>query len=131
MVFLLFGQDLIGLFLADTGGPDIVALGGTLLLVAAGFQVFDGGQSILHGALIGLKDTRTPMLLAVFGYWGIGIAAAWSLGFDAGLGAPGVWLGVTAALAVVFTLMLLRWRRQVGRILSDEAIVKASGAELC
>ncbi|MEM7222177.1 MAG: MATE family efflux transporter [Pseudomonadota bacterium] len=113
VVFLLFGQDLVGLFLDQTGGPEVVAMGGTLLLIAAGFQVFDGGQTILHGALIGLKDTRAPMILAIFGYWGIGVAAAWGLSFHGGLGAPGVWFGVTAALAVVFTLMLLRWRQRL------------------
>ena len=116
LTFLLFGQDLIGLFLAETGGPEIVALGGTLLLVAAGFQIFDGGQTILSGALAGLKDTRVPMLFGVFGYWVIGLAAAWSLGVHGSLGAPGIWLGVGAALAVVFTLMLLRWRRQLSAL---------------
>ena len=31
----------------------------------------------------------------------------------AGQGAPGIWLGVTVALAAVFSLMLLRWQSQL------------------
>ena len=121
LVFLLFGQPLIGLFLERTGGPEVVALGGTLLAIAAGFQVFDSGQSILRGALAGLKDTRVPMLLTVFGYWGIGIGAAWGLGHYAGHGAPGVWLGITVALAAVFALMLLRWQGQLRAVAKGTA----------
>ena len=116
LVFLLFSEELIGLFLEGSGGPHIVALGASLLLVAAAFQVFDGGQAILHGALAGLKDTRVPMVLTVVAYWGVGLAAAWGLGFPTGWAAPGVWVGIALGLATVCLLLLLRWRHQLSAV---------------
>ena len=40
-------------------GPDVLALGASLLLVAAVFQLFDGLQAVATGVLRGLGETRT------------------------------------------------------------------------
>ena len=66
----------------------------TFLSIAALFQIFDGGQVIGAGALRGLKDTRWPMAFAALAYWGVGGTLALGLGFGAGLGGLGVWLGL-------------------------------------
>ncbi len=78
----------------------VIAVVIQLLAISAAFQVFDGAQAIAAGALRGLKDTRIPMALAGFGYWGVGFPVAWILGFPAGLGAAGIWWGLAAGLAV-------------------------------
>ncbi|MEC8040360.1 MAG: flavoprotein, partial [Pseudomonadota bacterium] len=48
-------------------------LASTLLLYAATFQFPDGIQVLSAGALRGLKDTRVPMFIAMFAYWGLGM----------------------------------------------------------
>ena len=88
------------------------ALAVQLLLLAALFQFVDGAQVVGAGMLRGLKDTRMPMLFAGLGYWAIGVPAGVALAFGAGLGAPGLWIGLAIGLASVAVLMLLRWARR-------------------
>ena len=80
------------------------------LAVAAAFQLFDGMQAVLAGALRGLQDTRVPMLLALTGYWLFGFSVSAVLGFATPLAGLGVWLGLAAGLVVVSLLMLHRWQ---------------------
>ena len=87
-----------------------VALPGAvgLLRLAGVFQVFDGVQVTAAGALRGLKDTRVPMLLAAFGYWGIGFWLGRALAFHWGFGAAGLWCGLVAGLATSAICLSLR-----------------------
>ena len=80
------------------------------LAVAAAFQLFDGAQAVLAGALRGLQDTRVPMVMALTGYWLFGFAASAWLGLATPLGGLGVWFGLAVGLVVVAALLLWRWR---------------------
>ena len=107
----------IGLYL-DVGAPEnarLVALALDLLVVAAMFQLFDGGQVVAAGVLRGLQDTRVPMLIALFGYWVAGFGTAVLLGFSAGWEGIGIWVGLAVGVAVVYGLLLWRWSMR-GRI---------------
>ena len=64
------------------------------LAVAAVFQVFDGIQVIAAGALRGHRDTAVPLLIAAFGYWGIGFTGGWLLAFPLSCGPIGLWFGL-------------------------------------
>ena len=94
-----------------TADPAVTASAAGLLLLAGLFQLSDGIQVAANGALRGLKDTRLPMLITAFAYWGVGMPVAWWLGFPRGMGAPGVWLGLCAGLTVAAALLLLRFAR--------------------
>ena len=59
----------------------MVELAVTFLAFAALFQLADGAQAVGSGMLRGLHDTRVPMLIAAFGYWGIGLPLGVVLGF--------------------------------------------------
>jgi Na+-driven multidrug efflux pump len=78
------------------------------LTVAAVFQVFDGIQVIAAGALRGHRDTAVPLLIAAFGYWGIGFTGGWLLAFPLSCGPIGLWFGLAGGLAVVTGLLTLR-----------------------
>ncbi len=113
-VFWLLPRPLIGAFL-DLSLPanlPVVELAVAFLGVAAVFQLFDGLQIIAGGALRGIKDTRTPMVIAVFGYWGIGFGLCLTLAFPAGLGGLGIWLGLAVGLMVVAVLLVRRFHRR-------------------
>ncbi|MDX1532508.1 MAG: MATE family efflux transporter, partial [Rhodothermales bacterium] len=69
---------------ADAPGVAEVAVG--LLGIAAVFQLLDGLQVTAGGALRGLKDTRSPMVVGAVAYWGVGVTAAYGLAFGLGLG---------------------------------------------
>lgn len=112
LAFLLVPEVLLGLYTRD---PQIIRLGSSLLLVAALFQLFDGGQVAAVCVLRGAADTRVPMLLAALAYWGIGLPVAYVLGFHSPLGPVGIWVGLCVALASASVLLLWRVRRQLWR----------------
>ena len=109
-MFLLIPARLIGLFVgeAEPARAAIVPLGVMLLAFAALFQLVDAGQAMLLGILRGMQDTRVPMMLAVIGYWLIGLPAGYGLGFAAGWGPAGLWSGLVVGLAAVAAM--LAWR---------------------
>jgi MATE family multidrug resistance protein len=115
MAILLFATrfDLPALFLdsAKENGAAVIALAASLLIFAALFQMADGVQAIAMGALRGMSDARIPMLLAALSYWVIGFSLAYALGFPAGMGAVGIWIGLSVGLACAATLLALRFRR--------------------
>jgi MATE family multidrug resistance protein len=111
LVLILAPHAIVGLYLKldDPANAQTVAIAVSLLGVAAVFQIVDGMQTIGSGCLRGLKDTRIPMLVATFGYWGVGFPTGYVLAFHAGLGAKGLWWGLAAGLASVAVLMTLRF----------------------
>jgi MATE family multidrug resistance protein len=90
------------------------ALAATLIPIAAVFQVFDGTQVISASILRGAGDTRVPMLLHAFAFWGIGIPLGAVLAFGFDQGAMGLWWGLTAGLAATAVLQLGRVRAKLG-----------------
>ena len=95
--------------IADPANRETFETARRLLAIAALFQVFDGTQVIAAGVLRGYRDTMVPMLLATFGYWGIGFAGCWLFAFPLGYGAVGLWWGLALGLAVVAILLTLRF----------------------
>jgi MATE family multidrug resistance protein len=99
-----------------TREPEVAAVAVQLLFLAALFQLSDGLQASCAGALRGFKDTRAPMLITLVAYWLVGLPVSWGLGFAAGLGARGIWMGMVAGLTAAGVLLLARlarvWRRQ-------------------
>ena len=110
LIFLFLPEQILGAFLApdDPSRGLIIALGTTLLMMAAIFQVFDSGQVMILGSLRGFKDTKVPMLMAAFGYWAVGLPSSYYLGIYLEFGAPGVWVGLAVGLALVCCLLGLR-----------------------
>lgn len=118
--FVLWPGQLIGLFVdpADPVRPEVIAVGSTLLLLAAVFQLFDGLQVLAIGLLRGLQDTAVPFVMAAVSYWMIGLPAAYALGFVAGGDEVGVWLGLVLSLVVASVLLILRFWRLASRPLA-------------
>ncbi|MCE5231768.1 MAG: MATE family efflux transporter [Mizugakiibacter sp.] len=98
------------LYTHDAG---VIALATQLLVLAGLFQFSDGIQVASNGALRGLKDTRVPMLITGFAYWGVGMPVGGWLAFGAGYGARGMWMGLVAGLTVAALLLFARFRRLV------------------
>ncbi len=111
MLFLWKPEALIGLFLdtSNSGSAEIIAYGIGLLAVAAVFQVVDGLQVVALGVLRGLKDTRVPMLCAVFSYWVVGMPVSYVLGFRLGYGGYGIWAGLVIGLGLAAVTLVWRY----------------------
>ncbi len=99
-----------GPWLARGFTPDLVVveLAGRLLVVAAIFQLFDGGQVVSAGALRGLTDVKVPTAITFTAYWVVALPGAYVLAFRTPLGPLGVWTALAAGLACA--AVLLGWR---------------------
>jgi multidrug resistance protein, MATE family len=106
---LVFPHWLARLF---TPEADVIQAGVSLLRIAAFFQLFDGLQVVATGALRGLGDTRTPMICHFTGYWIIGLPLGWLLSFKFGMGAQGLWIGLSTGLIVIGIILVEMWRRE-------------------
>ncbi len=117
VLFAVFPTELTDLFTDD---PAVIALGASLLRVAAIFQLFDGVQVVIGGALRGAGDVRFPFVINVVAYWLIGLPAALLLGFTFHYGAVGLWVGLTLGLVAAATLLSARFivltRRTIVRV---------------
>jgi MATE family multidrug resistance protein len=111
--FASFPHFILGLYGADDA---LIARSTPLLFCGAGFQVFDGAQAVLSGALRGLGSTRRPFLFNLVGHWLVGLPVILWLGFGLHWGATGIWLGLVAGLASVAILLWREWARETDRI---------------
>ena len=98
-----------------TRNASVIGLASQLLVLAGLFQFSDGIQVASNGALRGLKDTRVPMAITLFAYWGVGMPVGWWLAFHRGLGARGMWIGLIAGLTVAAMLLFNRFWRSAWR----------------
>jgi MATE family multidrug resistance protein len=109
MALLIFSYWIARLF---TPEPDVIAAGMALLRIAAFFQLFDGLQVVATGALRGAGDTRTPMFCHFTGYWVIGLPLGSLLCFRYGMGAPGLWIGLSVGLVIIGVVLVEVWKRK-------------------
>ena len=111
-------RDALPVLFLGAPAPETAAtfeLTATLLLVGLFFFIADGVQTVAAGALRGLNDTRVPLLFATLSFWVIGFSACWWSGFQLGLGAVGVWIGLSIGLVVYALLLVWRFDRLTGR----------------
>lgn len=111
LAMLLIPRTILSLYV-DPAAPQnaaMVAFAVQYMVIAAAFQLFDGAQAVMAGALRGLQDTRIPMAIALFGYWLPGMGTSLALGFWTPLQGIGVWIGLAVGLIVVAGLLTWRW----------------------
>ena len=108
--FLLIPRTLIGIFTRDEA---VLALGSSLLFVAAVFQLFDGLQGVTTGVLRGVADTRTPMITNLLAHWLFGLPVGYTLCFVFGVGVIGLWVGLSTGLIIAGIVLLSVWHRRI------------------
>jgi MATE family multidrug resistance protein len=114
LTMVLFPELLISLYFdvshPDNAGAFAVAL--MIIPIGALFQIVDGIQCTAIGALRGLKDTRTPMVMCFVGYCVVGLLSSLLLAFVLGLGPIGVWFGIFIGLSAAGGLLTLRFQKR-------------------
>jgi len=118
ILFIVIPLPLAMLYSTD---PAVLRLSVTLLAIAAAFQLFDGVQVIATGILRGLGNTHTPMLWNLFGHWLIGLPVSYLLCFTFGMGAAGLWIGLSTGLIVIGIGLMFVWRAKLTALRSAEA----------
>ena len=113
--FILF-RNLLPLVYIDNF--EVVSTASTLIVIAGFFQLSDGLQAVILGALRGLQDVKVPMLITFIAYWVIGFPVCYYLGLHTPLKTVGIWIGLLLSLTVSAFLLYLRFNR-----LSEKLIV--------
>lgn len=111
LLFLTAPDLLISAFLEPTEEQNraAFAFAVSFLGVAALFQLVDGAQVVSAAALRGLGDTAVPMVVAITGYWLIGMPIAYIAAFIFDLHGLGVWYGLAFGLAFVAVVLTTRF----------------------
>ena len=106
LLFAGLNQYLPWMYTSDIAVINIAA---QLLIIAGFFQLFDGTQVVGLGILRGLGDVKIPTFITFIAYWIIGIPAGYILGIYWGMGANGIWYGLTLGLLVSAALLFARF----------------------
>ncbi|MGY5847059.1 MATE family efflux transporter [Salegentibacter sp. HM20] len=120
VMFIAFKDYLPGFYLDDV---EVIFLASQLLIVAALFQLSDGLQVVILGALRGLQDVKIPTLICFISYWIIGFPVSWYYGKEEQLGSMGIWLGLLAGLTASALMLYLRFNYLSKKLIENKAPV--------
>ncbi|HRX84214.1 MAG TPA: MATE family efflux transporter [Phycisphaerae bacterium] len=110
LVYLIFRYQLIALFNSE---PEVVAIGGAVMVCAVIWQVFDGIGIGYHNALKGAGDTLWPAVLLIVSHWLIVVAGGYTMAkLFPEWGVLGPWSA--AAALIIFLGFALWWRWRSG-----------------
>ncbi|WP_106792361.1 MATE family efflux transporter [Aquimarina sp. Aq78] len=115
LFFILFNELLPQIYLdvndveniADN--TEVISIAAKLLIIAALFQISDGIQVTVLGALRGLQDVKIPTLITFIAYWVVGFPISYYLGLYTEYKSSGIWIGLLAGLSVSALLLYLRF----------------------
>jgi MATE family multidrug resistance protein len=99
---------------------EVIAIASKLLLAAAIFQISDGIQVVVLGALRGMQDVWIPTLICFISYFVIGLPVSYYLGKASAYGSFGIWLGLLAGLSVAAILLFLRFNYLTNKLIRIE-----------
>ena len=106
LLFILL-KDILPVFYIDNF--EVISLASQLLIIAALFQLSDGIQVVILGALRGLQDVKIPTVICFIAYWIIGFPVSYYFGQPGQLGSMGIWLGLLAGLTSSAILLYFRF----------------------
>jgi MATE family multidrug resistance protein len=103
--------------LADNA--EVIYLAAQLLLVAAFFQISDGVQVVVLGALRGLQDVKIPTLITFIAYWLIGFPISYYLGLYTDFKSVGIWLGLLTGLTASAIMLYIRFNYLTKKLIAN------------
>ena len=114
-IFLIFNDYLPLLYLDPndannlTDVNEVLQIASKLLIIAGVFQLFDGIQAVVLGALRGMQDVNKPALIIFLSYGLIGFPTSYFLGFYTSLSVVGIWIGLMTGLFSSSLFLFLRF----------------------
>lgn len=126
IIFIAASDSLTTLFLESRLSDDknVYQFATSFLDIAAIFLCFDAMQSVVNGALRGLRDTFVPMLLSMGCYWVLGVGGAYYLSQHTQLGADGIWYGLCLGLSSAAIILVWRFFRKLNVEINKSIILE-------
>ena len=115
IIFLIFNDYLPLLYLDPnnannlTDVNEVIQIASKLLIIAGVFQLFDGIQAVVLGALRGMQDVNIPAFIIFLSYGLIGFPTSYFLGFYTSLSVVGIWIGLMTGLFSSSLFLFLRF----------------------
>ena len=110
-----FRYEAAGIF---SDSPEVTAMAVSLFFLLFAYQFGDGLQLCFANVLRGIQDVKPIMYAAFVSYYLIAIPAAYLLGFKAGFGIQGIWMGFPIGLTLAGIFFYSRYRRDLRRLVS-------------
>lgn len=88
---------------------EVILIASELLIIVALFQIFDGLQVAILGALKGMQDVKIPTLITFIAYWIIGFPICFYLGLHTPLKSAGIWIGLSVGLVSASIMLFIRF----------------------
>lgn len=107
ILFITIPEYITSMFTDD---KEVILQATPLFFIAGIFQMIDGTQTTLLGALRGLNDVNKPMKYSLLSYILIALPLAYILGFIFNLGPEGTFSGI--AIGLLFAAILYKKRLQ-------------------
>lgn len=98
---------------------EVLILAAELLLVAAFFQISDGIQVVVLGALRGLQDVIIPTVLTFIAYWVIGFPVSFYLGLYTDFKSTGIWIGLLTGLTASAIMLYIRFNYLTKKLIAS------------
>lgn len=108
LLFVVLKNVLPGIYIDNS---EVIFMASNLLIIAALFQISDGLQVGILGALRGLQDVNIPTFICFVAYWLIGFPISFYYGKAERLGGNGIWLGLLAGLTASAIMLYIRFNK--------------------
>ena len=116
-LFFIATHDLLPWLYLDGNAPEIssdvnevVEIASNLILIASFFQIADGLQAVVLGALRGIQDVIIPAFLIFISYGAIGFPISYYLGLNTEWATYGIWIGLLTGLILSALMLVLRFQ---------------------
>lgn len=96
---------------------EVIGIAAKLLLMAAIFQISDGIQVVVLGALRGLQDVKIPTIITFIAYWGVGFPISYYLGLKTSFASMGIWMGLLVGLTVAAIFLYIRFNHLTKKLI--------------
>jgi MATE family multidrug resistance protein len=103
---------------------EVIKIAAELILVAAVFQISDGLQVVVLGALRGLQDVKIPTIITFIAYWVIGFPISFYLGLYTSLQSTGIWIGLLAGLTASAIMLYIRFNYLTKKLIAQKFLQK-------
>ena len=126
-IFFLIGRYWLPTLYLDESDPvnytdnmEVISIAAQLLLISAFFQISDGLQVVILGALRGLQDVKIPTFITFIAYWIIGFPICYYLGLYSPLKSTGIWIGLLSGLTASAIMLYIRFNYMSKRLIATQ-----------
>ena len=116
VIFVIGSEFLPSLYIDDI---EVIKTTASLLGIAALFQLSDGVQIVVLGALRGLQDVKIPTFITFVAYWVIALPLGYLFALILDFGVIGIWIGLGVGLTFSAVFNLMRFLKISNRLINE------------